>query len=223
MRRRDAAHSLSAGAKHRRIFSSARSYLAIGVEHFKRILRPSHGRHIRPISQPLIKEHTMCSDTSEEASSDNTDEAQSSPPNTTDTIAFSKDFHVREWESLRREVMSQIDHTRKLELATIAGLGAFYAWFASAKASSPSHFLLLVPSLLVLLAGLRAWGTFVRIQEIATYIRRIESNFSLVTGGLIGWDRTRKKEFPRSSPFRVSATLFWLAAVGVSILAWLYL
>lgn len=135
---------------------------------------------------------------------------------------FRREFHIKEWESLREEITSQIDHTRKLELATVAGMAAFYAWFASAK-PPVSHFLLTLPSLLVLLAGLRAWGTLVRIQEIATYIRKIEEAFSLGEAGLIGWDRTREQDFPKSSPFKVSASLFWWVALVVSILAWVYL
>jgi hypothetical protein len=137
-------------------------------------------------------------------------------------LKFRRDFHIKEWESLRDEITSQIDHTRKLELATVAGMAAFYAWFASAK-QPVSHFLLALPSLLVLLAGLRAWGTLVRIQEIATYIRKIEKEFCLNKSGLIGWDRTRDTEFARSSPFKVSAALFWCAALVVSVLAWFFL
>ena len=153
------------------------------------------------------------------------DEAPSTPTATSaeEALKFSKDFHIKEWESLREEITEQIAHTRKLELATVAGLGAFYAWFASAKTHSPSHFLLLIPSLLVLLAGLRAWGTLVRIQEIATYIRKIEAQFSLKTNGLIGWDLTRDKCFAKSAPFKVSAGLFWIASLIVSVLAWFYL
>jgi len=83
--------------------------------------------------------------------------------------------------------------------------------------------LLALPSLLVLLAGLRARGTLVRIQEIATYIRKIEAEFCLAKADLIGWDRTRDKEFAKSSPFKFSAALFWWAALTVSVLAWLHL
>jgi hypothetical protein len=137
-------------------------------------------------------------------------------------LNFRREFHIKEWESLREEITSQINHTRKLEFATVAGMAAFYAWFASAK-PPVSHFLLALPSLLVLLAGLRAWGTLVRIQEIAKYIRKIETAFCLDKAGLIGWDRTRDKDFPKSSPFKVSAALFWIAALAVSVLAWLYL
>ena len=77
-----------------------------------------------------------------------------------DNTQFRCDFHLQEWTSLRAEITSQIDHTRKLELATVAGLGAFYGWFFVTKAehSNLTNFLLVIPCLLVLLAGLRAWG-----------------------------------------------------------------
>ena len=51
-----------------------------------------------------------------------------------DNTQFRCDFHLQEWTSLRAEITSQIDHTRKLELATVAGLGAFYGWFFVTKA-----------------------------------------------------------------------------------------
>jgi hypothetical protein len=53
--------------------------------------------------------------------------------NAPDPVKVSTDFHLREWESLRKEIESQIEHTRKLELAVVGGLGAFYAWFVSEK------------------------------------------------------------------------------------------
>jgi hypothetical protein len=142
-----------------------------------------------------------------------------------DNTQFRCNFHLQEWTSLRAEITSQIDHTRKLELATVAGLGAFYGWFFVTKAvhSNLTNFLLVIPCLLVLLAGLRAWGTLVRIQEIATYIRSIETEFALNQNGLIGWDRTRDELFSKSSPFKVSAAIFWVACLGVSFLAWFYL
>lgn len=136
---------------------------------------------------------------------------------------FRYDFHLKEWEALRKEIETQIEHTRKLELATVAGLGAFYAWFWSVGEDNPARFLLLVPSLLVLLAGLRAWGTLVRIEEIAVYLRTIEYAFSLERIDMIGWERTRKQRFPDSSPFKMSAGLFWVASLVVSVLAWILL
>lgn len=136
---------------------------------------------------------------------------------------FRYDFHLKEWETLRTEIDTQIAHTRNLELTTVAGLGAFYAWFWSVGASHPARFLLLVPSLLVLLAGLRAWGTLVRIEEIAVYLRTIENAFSLGHIEMIGWERTRKWKFPDSYPFKMTAGLFWIASLVVSILAWILL
>lgn len=141
-------------------------------------------------------------------------------PTEIESDKYKRDFHLKEWESLRAEILSQIDHTRKLELAVVAGLAAYYAWFVTAK---PSHYLLTIPTLLVLLGALRSWGTLVRIQEIATYIRTIEAAFSLGTNHLIGWDRTRDANFPKSSPFKTSAALFWVAALLTSIFAWGFL
>lgn len=147
-------------------------------------------------------------------------EAQASPAKAPIPDEARREFHLKEWEALKAEVTSQIDHTRKLELATVGGLAAFYAWFVT---KDPSRYVLVVPCLLVLLGALRSWGTLVRIQEIATYLRTLEAAFSLETDGLIGWDRTRDVRFPKSSPFKVSAALFWGAALLVSLAAWCFL
>src|SRR5215204_1801416 len=111
---------------------------------------------------------------------------------TEDTLQSGQQFHLKEWESLRQEILEQVDHTRKLEFGSVAGLGAFYAWFVSAN-PSPSRFILVVPTLLAFLGGMRALGTLIRIQEIACYIREIEEHFSLGDKGLVGWERTRAK------------------------------
>jgi hypothetical protein len=137
----------------------------------------------------------------------------------TDVPEFSIDFHIKEWEALREEVRWQVDHTRRLELATVAGLGFYYAWFASTKSHIPSYIVLSIPVLLVSLAGLRAWGTLIRTQQIDSYVRTIERKFCLATDGLIGWECTFENKFPTSSLFKRTATLFWLASFVLTVLA----
>jgi hypothetical protein len=44
-------------------------------------------------------------------------------------IVASKDFHLKEYESLKKEVSEQVEHTRKLEIYAVGGIAAFYAWF----------------------------------------------------------------------------------------------
>lgn len=132
------------------------------------------------------------------------------------------EFHLKEWEFLRVEIRTQIEHSKNLEFATLVGLGAFYAWFMSSAKPLP-HFILLVPSLLVLLAALRSWGTLRNIQRNAVYVRLLEEHLSLNKDGLIGWDRTRDRLPNKSSELKASASLFWIAAVVVNGLAWRFL
>ena len=115
-----------------------------------------------------------------------------------------KDFHLKEYESLKQEVSEQIEHTRKLEIYAVGGIAAFYAWFIGAQ-TLPRE-LLIIP---LLLAGLGAWrsgASLKRINEIAAYLVHLEGVFALSSERL-GWETHRKNN--RSSPFLLSGTAFW--------------
>ena len=119
----------------------------------------------------------------------------------------SKDFHVKEYESLKKEVSEQVEHTRKLEIYAVGGIAAFYAWFTRATPHPPSV-LLIIPWLLVLLGAWRSGAALKRIKEIVVYLVRLENKFAL--SGL-GWE-SRPENKP-TSHFLLSGTAFWGALV----------
>jgi hypothetical protein len=133
-----------------------------------------------------------------------------------------REFHLKEWEFLRADIRSQVEQAKYLEFATIAGLAAFYAWFASS--TKQLHQLVLwLPVALVFLGGLRSYGTLKHIQRQAKYVRRLEEYLSANAGPLIGWDRTRDKLQAKSAELKVSAALFWAAALAVTLAALAFL
>lgn len=139
-------------------------------------------------------------------------------------VDVAKDFHFKEWDALRKEIDAQVDHTRKLELAVVVGLGAFYAWFSSAPyGMSHSRFSLVIPSLLVVVAGMRSKQTLVRINEIASYIEAIEDRYASNKGKLVGWEHLLRQQFGQSRPFEETAAWFWWLTFAISVLAWFLL
>jgi hypothetical protein len=144
-----------------------------------------------------------------------------------------RDFHLKEYESLKKEVADQIEHSRKLEIYMLGGLAAFYAWFSNAR--QVPNTALCIPIALSVLGALRSWAVGRRVSEIAFYLRRVEYVFAWNDRHLFGWETHRvmpgragvqpsdEKAEPWFGPFTTTATVFWGVLVLSSLLAaWLF-
>ena len=135
--------------------------------------------------------------------------------------AVTKDFHLREYELLKKEVSEQVEHTRKLEIYAAGGIAAFYAWFIASVSKTPPMSLpsivLAIPMLLALLGAWRAWAALTRITEIAGYLIEVEAVLALKDPKL-GWETFRRAN--PSSPFLLSGGAFWIGLVLVTVIAW---
>jgi hypothetical protein len=137
----------------------------------------------------------------------------------------SKDFHLKEYESLKKEVAEQVEHTRKLEIYAVGGIAAFYSWFIN---NNPPPALLIIPLLLALLGAWRSGAALKRIEEIVVYLVRLEDEFALFGFGWethrkagLGWETYHKdKKNNPSSPFLLSGAAFWGTLVLATGAAW---
>lgn len=168
------------------------------------------------IAQEPVRDRVICKlysalkkerDVDEEGRSETRDGVQSEK----------KEFHFKEYESLKKEVSEQVEHTRKLEIYAAGSIAAFYSWFISAKTDLPRE-LFIIPVLLAILGAWRSRAALTRIDEIAVYLVQLESVFAL--SGL-GWELHRKHN--PSRPFLLSGAVFWGALVLVTAAAWLVL
>jgi hypothetical protein len=136
-----------------------------------------------------------------------------------DTFLAGKDFHLKEYESLKKELGELVEHSRKLEIYVVAGIAAFYAWYLTGQAPRPPREALYIPILVVFLGAFRSWSVLTRIQEVAQYIRDLEQVFALSDRKLIGWETYRHKPENDSSPFLSSASVVWLTLLASSVFA----
>lgn len=138
----------------------------------------------------------------------------------------SKEFHYKEYESLKKEIADQVEHSRKLEIYAVGGIATFYAWFIHAQPTT--SVILAIPMMLAILGALRSYATLTRIYEIAEYIRVAEKVLALRDNGLVGWETYRitssvtkdQVQTKSSSPFLSSAAVFWFLLIGISVAAW---
>ena len=144
-----------------------------------------------------------------------------------DRFSAGNEFHLKEYEFLRKEIAELVEHTRKLEIYAVGAIAAFYAWFIKEQ---PPTLTLLIPTALALLGGFRSYAALIRIYELADYLRIIERSVALNNSGLCGWESYRKKD-PNpaptrfriyAAPFLSSAAIFWIALVLLSGLLWCF-
>jgi len=109
-----------------------------------------------------------------------------------------KEFHFKEYETLKKEIADLVEHSRKLEIYAVGGIAAFYAWwFLRANPEGPGGGVpvdwkaLLLPVLIVLMGGFRSLAVSGRIDEIAEYLVRVERVFALPK---LGWERTLRRD-----------------------------
>lgn len=129
-----------------------------------------------------------------------------------------KEFHFQEYVTLKTEVAGLVEHSRKLEIYTVGGMAAFYAWFVTALSCEHlSRYILCIPVLIAVLGGFRSWAVLTRIGEISAYIEKVESVFALRDKGLLGWETELRAK--ASGPFASTATVFWVLLVAASVAA----
>jgi hypothetical protein len=120
------------------------------------------------------------------------------------------EFYIEEYKALRAELSTLIAETRKIELAVAVATAAVYSWLAAAKI--PPDGVWFIPCAFVVLGALRSIALFIRIGEIARYLRAQEDRFQLP-----GWE-THKNHGDRAG-FSVTALVFWIAALVVTVVA----
>jgi hypothetical protein len=128
--------------------------------------------------------------------------------------AKAEDFHLKEYESLRRELEIVLQDSRGLERNVVLAIGATWAWLYS-KSGAPWTFL--IPCMFAILGAIRAHGINDTYTTFATYLSEIEEAFRKA-GGPKGWEhflRDFKKD--RGTDYSKGELLFWILLIASTI------
>lgn len=144
-----------------------------------------------------------------------------------DLFSISTEFHFKEYDSLKKEIEAQVEHSRKIEIYVVAGIAAFYAWFLKDHCTVSSA--KWIPLFIVLAGAVRSLATVVRIMEIAAYLRELEGVYALTSAGLAGWEThlcgvQSRRVGPWkvvNVPFVLLNTIFWLLLVVIVLLSFI--
>jgi hypothetical protein len=97
-------------------------------------------------------------------------------------------LHWRQYEMLHEEILQRISASWELEFWAVATVAAFYAWFFKEGGNLPSWKIGFIGVLIPAAGLLRAIVTSLRVEDIAGYLREIESR-TFTDPALPGWEQ----------------------------------
>jgi hypothetical protein len=132
--------------------------------------------------------------------------------------AHAKEFYLKEYEFLRREVEIAISDYRATERNIVIAVGVSWAWLYQVRKEVPWE-AWLVPCLFVVLGILRTYSDETFFRSAHKYLTRVEESFSSANDPG-GWEHWEHANVARNWT-RFSAVLFWtfllLSTIAVAI------
>jgi hypothetical protein len=119
-----------------------------------------------------------------------------------------KEFYLKEYECLRKEVEWLLKDYRDLERNAVIAVGVTWAWLFDHNMKMP-WWAWCFPCLFALLGGLRGMGILRAFGNFKGYISRVEDAFSKPSDPG-GWEHFPR---PKGSTSRFAAT-FWILLIG---------
>lgn len=123
----------------------------------------------------------------------------------------SDEFHLKEYECLRREIEVILQDTRSLEKYIVVTIGAIWAWLHSIKSAD---WMWCIPCVFAILGATRAFGINKSFEVFHAYILKLEESFSK-TGTPEGWEHFLETH---DTGFSKGSVLFWVLLILSTII-----
>ena len=141
------------------------------------------------------------------------------------------DFRLAEYQSLRQEIAASVEEARRIERYAAIAAGAVWVWVLGQHASLAGALASLIPVLVSILGGIRAFALHQVTTAIAAYLLEVEDLYR--QSSIPGWEHfssfaandvdQRPRAFERKYVSH-SAWTYWLlllvAAFVFAILTW---
>jgi|SRR5882724_1682424 len=135
---------------------------------------------------------------------------------------------MEEYKILNSQVSSLVAETRRLETYTAVSVAALFAWFVTNHL--PYGMAWYIPVMVPILTGLRAFALYVRMGQLAAYLRNLERVFlnehdvpsglenylSTIYGHAGSSNPVAGKSYSKVSP---QAMIFWALMLIVTLVA----
>lgn len=124
----------------------------------------------------------------------------------------SVDFHLKEFDSLRQEIVSSVEEGRRLERYALVITSGVWVWLLTHPDIQLPLISWWIPFLFTCIGGIHAYTQLKNIQLMAEYIQILETMFCR-TGELKGWQTfllEKRQTDPGELRFRRSAAVYWV-------------
>ena len=127
---------------------------------------------------------------------------------------FDREFHLKEYDTLRKEIMARVDEARKTAQFVIVVAGAIWAWLITNNASKTiPNIAYWLPFFVMLLGLIRSIAVLITISRITKYLRKLE--LILCEKSLLkGWETFVEAE--RTFLTDSAAIAFWVVSILVT-------
>jgi hypothetical protein len=127
-------------------------------------------------------------------------------------------YKVKEYEYLRKDHSESIQETRSIERNAVISTAAIWTWLLTTpQANTYKSFVVAIPLIICILGALRSVGLVIRIERIASYTRKVETQNS---DDSFSWESS----LARMHWFLTgTAVVFWAIMLTLNLAAtWLY-
>jgi hypothetical protein len=128
--------------------------------------------------------------------------------------AYAREFYLKEFEMLRREIEIIINDYRATERNVLIAVGVSWAWLYGFRHEMPP-LAWLAPCLFVGLGIMRHRGNEAFFRSINKYLKRLEKSFS-APGHPGGWEHAQAAKEGRFWT-KISAWSFWLVILAATV------
>jgi hypothetical protein len=130
-----------------------------------------------------------------------------------------RDFYLKEYECLRREIEWLLGDYRSLERNAAIAVGLSWAWLFEKKDTVPG-WSWLFPCLFAILGAIRATGIMKSFTALGEYISKIEDAFSSIEDPG-GWEHGKPRPFGSSRFAGAFWALLILSTLVVAYFEWI--
>ncbi|SRR5258708_23450370 len=128
---------------------------------------------------------------------------------------YNKDFCLKEYEYLRKEIEWLLTDARTVERNTLIAVGATWAWlFSNFKTVAAARWAWYIPVLFVALGALRSWGISEQFKLFHEYLKTMEAAF-FADKAPEGWEHF---SWEKSGWVTRSAYMFWTILFTVVVI-----
>ena len=128
-----------------------------------------------------------------------------------------QEFHLREYESLRKEIEFATQEMRSIETYVLIATGAVWTWLASANSEPPfAKIAWWIPLLFAVLGALKTFALYRGIERMSSYIQKLEQYFCN-TRVSSGWETHVHTREVRENFLNIYMYIFWIIMIAISI------